>query len=75
MQNDAMMPVWNQYFVSALWAGLASPISLFSSNPGYVYYVSALSVPQSFAQVGAQIGAAMNRYRDGTAAESTERAQ
>jgi hypothetical protein len=57
----------NQYFANAFWAGLAAPVSLFASTPTYVHYAAAFSVPQSFAQAGAQLGHAFKRYRDGTA--------
>jgi hypothetical protein len=59
-------------FVTAFWAGLASPVSLYSAPPLYVPQITGYSIGSSFAQVGITLNqlsvpAYYGREPDGTA--------
>ena len=45
----------NPVFWAAFWAGLASPVSLYSAPASYVPYINGYSVASSFAQVGVSL--------------------
>ena len=54
-------------FAKAFWAGIAAPTALYAAPPAYPVYVAANSVPQAFANVGANLTGAASRYRDESA--------
>ena len=62
MQSTITAP--QNVFVTAMWAGLGAPVALFSTPQPYPYYYGALSVPQSFAQVGSFLSYSLNNSRD-----------
>jgi hypothetical protein len=55
-------PRYTNYFLPALWAGLAAPTGLYASAPQYPYYLGTYSVAQSFGQVGSYLNYALNQY-------------
>ena len=52
------------YFISALWAGLAAPTRLFTSPVPYPYFVATDSVRRSFGQVAWYVNNAVSRHRE-----------
>jgi hypothetical protein len=60
-------------FWAAFWAGLASPVSLFAPPNPYYPYLSNISVPYIFAQVGLTLRRVATPVADGGSATQDSR--
>jgi hypothetical protein len=61
-------------FWAAFWAGLASPVSLYSAPVSYVPAISGVTVASSFAQVGTFLTEASVSLFDGRQPYQSEKA-
>ncbi len=48
----------NPVFLTAFWAGMTAPVSLYATPPSYMAYIVPASTYQSFLLAGARIGSA-----------------